>query len=201
MSLAAPFLTKPGRVYELCPASVHRSTWPPIETAAASKAGYRPRHFRVTATTDAKDGTAPKPHAKLHDFCLTFPYGAVMALVGMVALVTKAACGPAFSASCLVSGLLLLASGGKSLSTWTARNSCTPYTVFGQVVAAAYTFLVGKLVLKGAPIFPHGVIVFFSLPMALFYAYNMLAGGNPPPSAKYMASHSAASSAKGSMAS
>lgn len=69
---------------------------------------------------DAHDG-----HAKLHDFCMTIPYGAIAAVGGVVSLLFGAHnLGPKIATA----GVLVCASSFLSLKSWRQGGASTPFT-------------------------------------------------------------------------
>eukprot|EP00898_Chlorokybus_atmophyticus_P007733 jgi/Chlat1/7961/Chrsp69S07391 len=113
----------------------------------------------------------------LHDFCLTIPYGFIVAIGGLAGFIAKRSM--ASLAAGGGSGLLLWLLGSLSLKAWQAGRSSLPYTVAAQVIACALTYIMGTRWRAGGKFFPAGFVAIFSGLMVLFYAYNMLAGGNP----------------------
>jgi len=81
------------------------------------------------------------------------------------------------------SGALLLLLGVLSLKAWKSgrAGASAPYTVASAAVAALLTFVMGKKFLLTRALFPPGAIAALSAAMLAFYAYNLLAGGNPKP--------------------
>ncbi len=140
--------------------------------------------------------------AKMHDFCMTFPYGALVALGGVIGFLAKGTlCSGAWSAfraltahttragsvPSLVagggSGLALLLLGVQSLKAWrTGRpGASAPFTAASAAVAALLTYVMGKKYMLTKALFPPGVFAGLSAVMLLFYVYNLAAGGNPAP--------------------
>jgi len=83
------------------------------------------------------------------------------------------------------SGALLLLLGVLSLKAWKSgrAGASAPYTVASAAVAALLTFVMGKKFLLTRALFPPGAFAALSAAMLAFYAYNLLAGGNPKPAA------------------
>ena len=151
---------------------------------------------------------APARAAKMHDFCLTIPYGALLMLGGLAGFLAKGAtvavavsprrdpqsADACSSASTLAgsvpslvagggSGLLLCLLAVLSLKAWKtgARGASAPYTVASAALAAGLTAMMTKRYLASGAVFPPGVFAVLSGAMLLFYIYNLAAGGNPMP--------------------
>ena len=138
-----------------------------------------------------------KKNKTMHDFCLTFPYGFLVALGGLIGFATKGACSlpPAILCAHLPTGSLpsLLAGGGSgvvllllavlSLKAWKTGKAAAsaPFTALSAGVAGLLTFAMGKRYLATQALFPAGVVAGLSAAMLLFYAHNLLSGGNPLP--------------------
>lgn len=65
-------------------------------------------------------------HAKLHDFCMTIPYGAIALFSGLVALVFKA---PAVGVQLAGAGGVVSICSVLSLKSWKAGGGSTLYTL------------------------------------------------------------------------
>ena len=117
----------------------------------------------------------------MHDFCLTLPYGLLVALGGVMGFLLKGSI-PSLAAGG-GSGLALMLLGVGSLKTWQkgTKGASAPFTLASARVAGMLTFVMGKRFLASGAIFPAGVIATLSGVMLLFYVYNLLAGGNPLP--------------------
>mmetsp|Transcript_26621 Transcript_26621/g.36751 ORF Transcript_26621/g.36751 Transcript_26621/m.36751 type:complete len:207 (+) Transcript_26621:57-677(+) len=141
------------------------------------------RSLTVKVTQDLA-GSAPEAQEKrkgayMHDFCLTIPYGIFLLLGGVVGGIA------AGSMKSLMmgggGGAMLTALGFLSLRTWKSGKSCTPYTLGSLLFSGMMTYMMGKRFMMTKAIFPAGVIAAVSGVMALFYIYNLIAGGNPAP--------------------
>jgi len=140
----------------------------------------------VTKKTHLDDMKACVPK---HDFCLTFPWGAFVAALGVVGYVLRG------SKPSLISGLTiggaLLASGVASLKSWSSGQSSMPWTASSAVTTLALTYVMMKKYLATSVVFPSGVLALGGCFMLAFYAKNLLVdGGNPPKSASASAGKS-----------
>lgn len=134
---------------------------------------------KVAASADASLPAEPAAKsAYMHDFCLTIPYGFVVAAGGIVGGLV------AGSMKSLMmgggSGAILMVLGFLSLFGWKQGKSSTPITVVSLGLASMLTFVMGKRFLIAYKFMPAGLIMGMSGFMVLFYLYNMLSGGNPP---------------------
>jgi len=136
------------------------------------------RSRNVIKATAASSEPAKK-QAYMHDFCLTIPYGFLVAVGGLMGFVM------AGSTKSLMmgggSGALIMGLGFLSLNRWKARLSCAPVTGLSLVLASGLTFMMGKRFMATGAFFPSGLVAGLSAVMVLFYIYNFIAGGNPPP--------------------
>eukprot|EP00242_Pyramimonas_sp_CCMP2087_P006062 CAMPEP_0198196820 /NCGR_PEP_ID=MMETSP1445-20131203/269_1 /TAXON_ID=36898 /ORGANISM="Pyramimonas sp., Strain CCMP2087" /LENGTH=120 /DNA_ID=CAMNT_0043865815 /DNA_START=325 /DNA_END=687 /DNA_ORIENTATION=+ len=115
----------------------------------------------------------------MHDFCLTIPYGFFVLLGGFMGFVM------AGSTKSLMmgggSGAIIMALGFLSMNRWKSGLSSAPVTAVTTVLASGLTFMMGKRYLASGAIFPSGVVAGMSAFMVLYYFYNFISGGNPPP--------------------
>mmetsp|Transcript_20396 Transcript_20396/g.36617 ORF Transcript_20396/g.36617 Transcript_20396/m.36617 type:complete len:205 (-) Transcript_20396:523-1137(-) len=128
-----------------------------------------------SSTSDEK----PKPHAFLHDFCITIPYGAfvlVNAIIFYLAgLVDLAAVSAVSSATIAMASVL-------SLKTWRRDESSTMYTLVaaGTTSFLAYLSISKMLSISGLRWLLCLISGFLAGVTAAFCVYNVMAGGNPP---------------------
>ena len=123
----------------------------------------------------------PPGAAAMHDFCLTFPFGFLVAVGGLIGFAVKGSLPSLLAGG--GSGALLLLLGVQSLKSWKTgkKGASAPFTLASAAVAALLTGVMGKKFLATGAVFPPGVVAGLSAIMLLFYIYNLLAGGNPLP--------------------
>ncbi|GBG88428.1 hypothetical protein CBR_g47126 [Chara braunii] len=119
-----------------------------------------------------------KSGAAIHDFCLGIPYGTVLVAGGIFWFIVVG------STNALRFGVglggILLASSILSLRAWKAARSSTPFIATSQVISLAIAITEWRRFAVTRAVFPTFFTALFSLGMAVFYAYILLAGGNPP---------------------
>lgn len=116
-------------------------------------------------------------HAILHDFCMTIPYGALVAAAGVVSVFMGAS---TLGAGGVSAGLAVALTSYVSLKEWTKGNSSAPYTLTSASVAAGVGYFMYKNTQQKVAVMPSTVLMVVSAVLALFCVYNVLAGGNPP---------------------
>lgn len=116
-------------------------------------------------------------HAVLHDFCMSIPYGALLAVGGMASLLFGAGQMGWFVAS---SGAFVAFNSFLSLRHWKTGRDSSMFTALTGGVSGGLTYIMYQKVQKGMAVVPSGVILVLSAAMCLFSVYNILAGGNPP---------------------
>ncbi|CAA6671689.1 unnamed protein product [Spirodela intermedia] len=138
-----------------------------------------------------------KKTAKIHDFCLGIPFGAIVlsgGLIGYLFSRNLATLGTGF-----LFGLPLLSLSCFSLKVWRNEISSLPF-ILGQGALAAALFwkhFQTYSSVRQAPMSPYKEILlsgFYALlsgAMLCFYSYVLLSGGNPPPKVKAAAAKSA----------
>ncbi|KAL4422629.1 hypothetical protein ABPG75_008826 [Micractinium tetrahymenae] len=151
------------------------------------------RPLVVAAASSGKDAAAaaaaaaPAPssghghgggrHAFLHDFCMCLPYGALVAVGGLLARLFGWG-QPAVVM--MVVGALQLALSSLSLKVWRQNKSAAPFTLLEAGLAGWLAYYAWRAVQQRvAPVFMAGLLG-LSAAMALFLVYNVAAGGNPP---------------------
>ncbi len=124
-----------------------------------------------------QNGSAKKG-AKIHDFCLGIPYGALLVVGGLVGfIITGSTDSIRFG---VLLGGLLLALTITSLKTWKRGESSLPYIQGQAVITGALLFRFLRRYGETKSVFPTGVIALISAAMLAFYVYVFLSGGNPP---------------------
>ncbi|KAK6127278.1 hypothetical protein DH2020_039004 [Rehmannia glutinosa] len=93
----------------------------------------------------------PKRAAKIHDFCLGIPFGALLALSTF------------------------------SLKVWRDGKSSLPFILGQAVLSVALLWKNFQAYSLTKKIFPTGFNVVISAAMLCFYSYVVISGGNPPP--------------------
>lgn len=116
-------------------------------------------------------------HAFLHDFCMTIPYGAILAAAGVIGLVAGWS---SVGAGILAAGVAVCLSSYVSLQEWKQGQSSALYTLSSGAVASGVGWLMYKNVQAKAAVLPSGILLALSAAAALFCFYNVAAGGNPP---------------------
>ncbi|KAL5214379.1 hypothetical protein ABZP36_003531 [Zizania latifolia] len=159
-----------------------------------------------------EDTVIQKRSAKIHDFCFGIPFGGLLFCMGLLGYI--------FSRSTIslvlgvAPGLVTLLLGTFSLNFWRSGKSSFIF-ILGQAAISALLawkyshayLLVPPLLLSHSHvhlscrvdpylfvqtnrILPWGFYASLSTAMACFYAYVLLAGGNPPPKEKMAATPS-----------
>jgi len=114
-----------------------------------------------------------------HDFCLTLPFGALVAALGVLGFVAKRSFASLVAGGSI--GATLVCLGFASLRAWSVGASSLPWTASSAAVTATLAFAMGKKYMASSAIFPSGMLAFTSVLMLCFYAKNVLVdGGNPP---------------------
>ncbi|KAG2446310.1 hypothetical protein HXX76_000898 [Chlamydomonas incerta] len=86
----------------------------------------------------------------------------------------------------LIAGATAIASSVLSLQEWKAGGSSSTYTLTSAACAAAVAYVTYSSLdlLKGLPYWVAAVLCVLGGACSLFCAYNVVAGGNPPPKKK-----------------
>eukprot|EP00897_Mesotaenium_endlicherianum_P006405 jgi/Mesen1/5793/ME000293S04943 len=112
----------------------------------------------------------------MHDFCFTFPYGAILALGGVFGFLLKGSI-PSLAGGG-GSGALLLLAGYYQMNAFQKGSNSFVALVLELVISAALTGVMGKRYVKTSNIMPAGLIAALSAVMAVFYLYKLVTGGN-----------------------
>ncbi|KAF7009600.1 hypothetical protein CFC21_024115 [Triticum aestivum] len=126
-----------------------------------------------------EDVTPPKRSAKIHDFCFGIPFGGLLFCMGLL--------GYFFSRSTVslvlgvAPGLATLLLGTLSLNFWRSGRSSFLFILGQAAISAVLAWKYSHAYLLTNRILPWGFYASLSTAMACFYAYVLLAGGNPPP--------------------
>ncbi|XP_057832747.1 protein FATTY ACID EXPORT 5 [Cryptomeria japonica] len=112
----------------------------------------------------------------MHDFCFTFPYGALVAIGGLVGFMRK---GSVTSlAGGLGAGFFLLLAAQMSLNAFNQRRNSYLALFIQTVCSFALTWVMGQRYLVTSKIMPGGVVATISAIMTFFYLYKIIRGGN-----------------------
>ena len=117
-------------------------------------------------------------YAALHDFCMGIPYGAIMSVGGLLAMLVGSA---KFGAVVGICGGIEIFLSFLSLKRWKQRKPVVWITLISLCVASVLAYLSFQLYQLGAYRLLSGPALLISSAMSLFLVYNILAGGNPPP--------------------
>ncbi|KAM0875277.1 hypothetical protein ACQ4PT_036890 [Festuca glaucescens] len=126
-----------------------------------------------------EDVTPQKRSAKIHDFCFGIPFGGLLFCMGLL--------GYFFSRSTVslvlgvAPGLATLFLGILSLKFWRSGRSSFLFILGQAAISAVLAWKYSHAYLLTNRILPWGFYASLSTAMACFYAYVLLAGGNPPP--------------------
>ncbi|CAA7408805.1 unnamed protein product [Spirodela intermedia] len=130
-----------------------------------------------------------KKTAKIHDFCLGIPFGAIVlsgGLIGYLFSRNLATLGTGF-----LFGLPLLSLSCFSLKVWRNGISSLPFILGQGALAAALFWKHFQTYSSTKKFFFPGFYALLSGAMLCFYSYVLLSGGNPPPKVKAAAAKSA----------
>jgi hypothetical protein len=135
------------------------------------------------ASRDDQLQQVPRRHAILHDFCMNIPYGITLLVMGAIAaLVSHMSTFGIITAS---AGIIELVASTQSLRCWKSGASHRLWTTVGAICSITVAYLSYELWRLHAHRFVSGSIGLTSVCMSVFLVYNILSGGNPPPSAEY----------------
>eukprot|EP00884_Botryococcus_braunii_P018630 jgi/Botrbrau1/5450/Bobra.27_1s0003.1 len=113
----------------------------------------------------------------MYDFCLTFPYAAILALGGVSGYAAKG------SSASLIAGLassgILAVCGHFSYQSYQQGRLNKPSTAVSLVVAVALTAVMGARWSRTHKFMPPGLISVLSALMAAFYVWNLAALKGP----------------------
>ncbi|WIA13385.1 hypothetical protein OEZ85_006965 [Tetradesmus obliquus] len=167
-----------GAAKSCCHSNRHAVRRPAVVPRAlvTRPAQQRSRSLRVRAQADPHAG-----HAKLHDFCMTIPYGGIALLSGVLALVFKA---PAVGLQLVGAGVVISLCSLLSIKAWKGRSSSTPYTLVCAGSSGWIAYQMWQRVQASVAPVPSGILLALSAALAVFCVYNIIAGGNPPPAQK-----------------
>lgn len=114
-----------------------------------------------------------------HDFCLTFPFGTLVAALGIAGFVMRRSM-PSLISGGVIGGTLLI-TGTLSMRAWSSGSSSAPWTGSSAAVTSALAYVMWKKFLASHVMFPSGILAISSALMLVFYAKNLFVdGGNPP---------------------
>lgn len=108
---------------------------------------------------------------------MVIPYGAMVAIGGLVAAVAGAGTGALYIA---VAGIAEVLLSSMSLKAWKAGRSSAPYTFASGVIAAVVGRVAFEAWRQGSSKFATGSLLGLSAAAGTFLFYNLIAGGNPP---------------------
>uniref|UniRef100_A0ACD5UQJ6 Uncharacterized protein n=1 Tax=Avena sativa TaxID=4498 RepID=A0ACD5UQJ6_AVESA len=127
----------------------------------------------------AVEDVTPQRSAKIHDFCFGIPFGGLLFVMGLL--------GYFFSRSTVslvlgvAPGLATLFLGILSLKFWRSGKSSFLFILGQAAISVVLVWKYSHAYLLTSRILPWGFYASLSTAMACFYAYVLLAGGNPPP--------------------
>lgn len=161
------------------------------ETAERSKenlsyfAENAPDPIREIADTAFKAHSAdtPKKFAKIHDFCLGIPYGASLAIGGLLWFIISGS--TAAIRFGVILGGILLGLSVSSLNAWKQGKSTSAYIKGQAAISSILAFREIRRLFEVKASFPAALIALISAGMLGFYCYVLLAGGNPPKKTKH----------------
>lgn len=114
-----------------------------------------------------------------HDFCLTFPFGTLVAALGVAGYVMRRSVPSLISGG--VIGCALIITGALSMRAWSSGSTSAPWTGSSAAVTGALAYVMWKKFLASHVMFPSGILAISSALMLVFYAKNLfIDGGNPP---------------------
>ncbi|KAL6845819.1 hypothetical protein ACP4OV_024394 [Aristida adscensionis] len=120
-----------------------------------------------------------KRSAKIHDFCFGIPFGGLLFSMGLLGYI--------FSRSTIslvlgvAPGLATLLLGTLSLKFWRSGRSSFGFIMAQAAISAFLAWKYSHAYFLTNRLLPWGFYASLSTAMACFYAYVLLAGGNPPP--------------------
>lgn len=141
----------------------------------------KPPHRNTTqaaAGSGAGSGGSGR-HAVLHDFCMGLPYGALAAAAGLGSLLFGAG---ALGWQVAAAGAAVLAASALSLRAWRGGGPHAAFTLASAGAAGWVAAAMWARVAAGVTPVASALLLAPSAALALFCVYNVLAGGNPPPS-------------------
>lgn len=138
----------------------------------------------IMASTDDQSKGAPHRHAILHDFCMNIPYGITLLIMGAIA--TFVSHMSTYGIITAAVGIIELVASTQSLRCWKSGASHHLWTALGAICSITVAYLSYELWRLHAHRLISGSIGLTSVCMSVFLVYNILSGGNPPPSAEYM---------------
>lgn len=140
------------------------------------------RRMRATHGDDAmaeKNLRTPPAKSIMLDFCITFPWSALVGTLGVAAYASKR------SMPSLISGLtiacVLALSGLASLVAWRSGRSSTPWTASSALTTLALTAVMVKKFAATGSVYPSGLLATCGSAVLVFYLKNIFVdGGNAP---------------------
>lgn len=120
---------------------------------------------------------AARKGAVIHDFCLGIPYGALLAVGGLVWFLLSGSLNALRFGTIL--GGVVLAVSVQSLRVWQQGKPTTSYIVAQAVIAFILLLKQGSKFFQTGAVFPTAISALVSGIMVAFYAYVVLAGGPP----------------------
>lgn len=154
-------------------------------STAASKVGSETRARVVSSAASLDNGDIFRAHdmhgmcVPSHDFCLTFPFGGMVALFGVAGYVMRRSM-PSLISGVVIGGALI-ATGAASLRAWSTGAASFPWTASSAAVTGVLAYVMWKKFLVSHAMFPSGILAISSAIMLAFYAKNLfIDGGNPP---------------------
>ncbi|KAK9796308.1 hypothetical protein WJX73_000813 [Symbiochloris irregularis] len=146
------------------------------------------RAVKVSSTPSASGeqarSTPDKGYAILHDFCMSIPYGTVVAVTGVVAWATGSTTP---GVALLSAGVLVCGFAALSLQCYQAGKKSTPFTVASAGVSVMAALFSWQNLQASVAKVPSTIALFLSAAISAFLVYNVAAGGNPPKGEKPLA--------------
>lgn len=156
----------------------------------SSDAAYDPLKENIEKEESTLRAAVEKKRtAKIHDFCLGIPFGAIVLSGGFIGYLFSRNLS-ILSAGFLFGAPLLLMSCA-SLKVWRRGLSSLPFILGQGALAAALFWKHFQTYSLTKKFFFPGLYALLSGAMLFFYMYVVLSGGNPPPKAKVAASKAA----------
>lgn len=130
----------------------------------------------------AQENTANMSHAILHDFCMNIPYGMSMVFLGILGMTLLGA--GKFGLLVTSVGIVEIVLSSVSLKGWKKGKRNAPWTILGALCSSVLAYVSIELYKLAAYPLLSGSVGALSVCISLFLVYNVLSGGNPPPSQK-----------------
>jgi hypothetical protein len=153
-----------------------------VQGQGNKKSATRQQCTSTTAAAPPPEDTTTMSHAILHDFCMNIPYGMSMVFLGILGMIFMGA--GKFGLLAVAVGIVEIILSSVSLKGWKKGKRNAPWSILGALCSSGLAYVSIELWKLSAYPLLSGSVGALSVCISLFLVYNVLSGGNPPPSSQ-----------------